>query len=457
MAAGDAEIDTEFCGKTLDLFTTRSSWDEETPLFAGMMGGQSSMNHGHLDNCSWVYYNDGYVWIADIGSESYNIYKDTDYPSASDWNASTKTMNLHFRYRYYRLSSEGHNTLILTGHQDTLPYGQNAQGSTYTPLLEIGDSGQYYFADENGSYVIYDTQPLYKSVSGSQYTNYCNRGMVLTNGRTTLVIQDEMEFANMEKFAWCAHVNLSGGYYPVDVETSDDGKSVYILSDKFGEGVVCRMTIVMEYDDNRYGFEIRKTDPLTGETDGVYLLNSTMPFDSHLEYGGDDQDGRSNVRNIIITPKTNGKETTVRSVNMAVVIETFDNLEIAQSAGVSYKYTPMSKWETYEEGKYSEVVSNDDENVRQQPTQNDFGTLIGNAGYVETELAYNKLYELPDIYTMLTDTNWIIKQLGGAHTFSDEYRVPAEAMNKYIATYEKYVTQMNTKLDNAAWIIDSLT
>ena len=142
---------------------------------------------------------------------------------------------------------------------------------------------------------------------------------------------------------------------------------------------------------------------------------------------------------------------------MAVVIETFDNLEIAQSAAVSYKYTPMEKWETYEEGKYSENIKNDDANIRQQPSKNDLYNIIGNAGVIESELVYNKLYEIPDIYTILTENNWIIKQLGGAHTFSSEFRTPAEAINKFIETYEKYVAQMNTKLDNAASIIDKLT
>lgn len=451
------ELDIDYLGKQLDLFVTRSSWDEEKPLFAAMMAGQSSVNHGHLDNGNWVFYDAGRTWIIDPGSESYNVYKDTDYPAASDWNSSTKTMNLRFRYRYYKLSSEGHNVLLLTGHQDTLPYGQNAQSSTYAHMMEIGDTGEYYYADENGSFVMYDMQPIYKSVSGVQYTNYARRGMLLTNGRNTVVIQDEVQFANMEKFAWCAHAEFDGAKYnPTKYEISEDGKSIYLVS-VGDEIVVCRMSIVMEYDDNRFSFEVRDTDPTIGNTKGVYLLDATLPFDSHLEYGNDEQGLRGYLKNIIITPKNGTEETTVRSVEMAVVLETFDSLEEAKKAPISYEFTPMEKWETYEEGRYSDNVVSDDQPMRKDPTPDDFATLIGYAGFVENELLFNKVYEISDIYTILTDTNWIIRQLGGSNSFTGGYYDSAVYVEKIITQYDKYVTQMNTKLDDAASIIDNLT
>lgn len=447
------ELDVDYLGKQLDMFVTRSSWTDEKPLFAGIMAGQSSVNHGHLDNGSWVYYSAGHAWIIDPGSESYNVYKDTDYPSTSDWDPSTKTMKLRFRYRYYRLSAEGHNVLLLTGHHDTLPYGQNAQGNTYAHLMEIGDTGEYYYGDENGSFVMYDMQPIYKSVSGAQYTNYARRGMLLTNGRKTLVIQDEVEFANMEYFAWCAHSELLGGLRVDRYEISEDGKTLFLIA----EDAVCRMSIVMEYEDNRYGFEARLTNPTIGRTEGVYLLDATLPFDSHLEYGNDDQSNRDTLRNFIITPKRNGVETTVRSVNMAIVLETYENIEEAKTAPLSYVYTPMQEWETYAEGTYTGGISDGDVEMRKQPTVSDFEILLENASYLENEIAYYKIYDIFNIYSILTDTNWIIVQLGGANTFTGDYQEYARYVNTMIARYEAYVEQMNKKLDNVAAIIDNLT
>ncbi len=451
------ELDIDYFGKQLDLFVTRSSWDEEMPLFAAIMAGQSSVNHGHLDNGGWVFYDRGHVWITDPGSEGYNVYKDTDYPATSDWNAALKTMNLRFRYRYYRLSSEGHNVLILTGHQDTLPYGQNAQRNTYAHFMEIGDTGEFYYGDENGSFVMYDMNPIYKSVSGAQYTNYARRGMLLTNGRNTIVIQDEIQFANMEKFAWCAHANFAGEYYPDRYEISEDGKSIYLLAELEGKTAVCRMSIVMEYEDNRFGFEVRDTDPTIGKTKGVYLLDSTLPYDSHLEYGNASQSVRATLKNIIITPKNGTEETSVRSLEMAVVMETFDSIDDAKSAPISYEYTPMEKWETYEEGRYDENFANKDQEMRKNPTTDDFATLIGNAGDIENGIMFNKVYEIHNIYSILTDTNWIIKQLGGANTFTGAYYDSAVYVETITKRYESYVTQMNTKLNSAAEIISLLT
>ena len=451
----DAELDLDYFGKTFELFVTRSSWDDEKPLFAGISAGPSSLNHGHLDNGSWVFYDEGHVWITDPGSESYNVYKDTDYPSPGDWNSTTKTMNLRFRYRYYRLSSEGHNTLILTGHQDTLPYGQNAQTTTNSPSIEIGDTGEYYYSDENGSFVMFDMQPIYKSVSGTQYTNYARRGMLLTNGRNTLVIQDEVEFANMEYYAWCAHAMLSGGYYPDSYKISNDGKTLYLTTAE--DDAVCRLSIVMEYEDGRFAWEHRLTNPTIGNTEGVYLLNSTLPIDSYLEYGNDTQYNRDTLRNFVITPRRNGELTTTRSLNMAVVVEAFGSMAEAETAPVAYEFTPMEQWETYGVEKFSGVQTSPDTEMRDQPTSKDLEKLIEYAGGIESDLGLFKLYEVPFIYSSLTESRFIITGLGGANSFSDEYKEPAIYLNGIIARYEAYVTQMNKKLDNVASIVDNLT
>ena len=452
----DVELDLDFFGKTFELFVTRSSWDEEKPLFAGISAGQSSTgSHSHLDNGSWVFYDEGHTWIIDPGSESYNVYKDTDYPVSSDWNTTTKTMTLHFRYRYYKLSAEGHNTLILTGHHDTMPYGQNAQKATNSPSIEIGDTGEYYYSDENGSFVMFDMQPIYKSLSGTQYTNYARRGMFLTNGRNTLVIQDEVEFANMEYYAWCAHSMLDGGYYPDGYKISDDGKTLYLTTAE--DNAVCRLSIVMEYDDSRFAWEHRLTNPTIGNTEGVYLLNATLPIDSHLEYGNDAQYNRDNLRNFVITPRRNGELTTTRSLNMAVVVEAFGSMAEAEVAPVAYEFTPMEQWETYGVEKFSGVQLSPDTEMRDQPTSRDLEKLIEYAGGIESDLGLFKIYEVPFIYSSLTESRFIITGLGGANSFSDEYKESAIYLNGIIARYEAYVTQMNKKLDNVASIVDNLT
>ena len=443
----------EYVGESIDLFTTRSSWDEETPLFAGIMGGvANNANHGHLDVGSWVFYDEGQKWIIDLAKENYNVQQDTDYPSTGDWNASTKEMKLHHRYRYYRMSAEGHNTLILTGRQDTLPYGMNAWDA-YAHLLPVDDAGNLYYSDDNGSYVMYDMTDIYASISGDRYANSAKRGMLLTNGRKTLVIQDEIDFKTMEYFAWSAHTGAR-------ITPSEDGKHVYL---SVGE-LVCRMSIVMENNgDSRYKFEVRSTSPTEENSDSTYLLNATYGIDIRNTIGGEAQKSRGGIQNVVITPRDSGgtlvSDSTVR---LAVVIEVFQTYRAAEDAPVSYQYTPMSEWETYEEGRYSNVVKED---LREDPGKNSAASLTKmrtNASAIKVEYEnvnpnMNKeIQEIDGIYSMLTDSTWIINGTRYSSLTGDN-RACADMIRRYAAAYDKYVAAMNEKLNKASFIIDKLT
>lgn len=466
MGEADATIDLEYCEPTCSLFVTRSDW-EPGGLFAGIIGGAGITNHAHSDAGTWVYYNEGIAWIRDMGSESYNVRSDTDYPAnneAADWDATNKVVKLHNRFRYYKLSTEGHNTLIITGRPDTLPYGHRVAYAANADMIELGeDTGKYSFSNEYGSYTMLDMNDFYIGGNGAAYTSSAKRGMLLTNGRKTLVIQDEVQFNSMEYFAWSAHVNLNSRAYmgveSIILPEDGDGKTIYI----FGVNKkVCRMSIVMPYDDARYTFQVRTTDPTLAQIaagDRTYLLESTFAIDSHLELGGDKQDVRNTWRNIIITPSDNGVQTTDRAVQLAVVMEVFDSMAEAEIAPVSYQYTPMENWEPYEEGRYSVAVDGDDVELRDIPTTADFNGVIGSAArniQQSFELDY-KLYEITDIYRRLTDATYSIKGLGGASSFTGINRDYAEYINTIVVLYEKYCEEMNKRLDVAADIVDALT
>ena len=471
LALGDADStrELEYCEPTCSLFVTRSDW-EPGGLYAGMIGGAGITNHAHSDAGTWVYFNEGITWIKDMGSESYNVRSDTDYPSsneAADWDATNKVVKLHNRFRYYKLSTEGHNTLIITGRPDTLPYGHRVAYAANADMIEIGEgTGEYSFSNEYGSYMMLDMNDFYIGGNGTAYTSSAKRGMLLTNGRKTLVIQDEVQFNNMEYFAWSAHVNVDGRSYvgvrsgDSAIVVSEDGKTVYIygVNDK-----VCRMSIVMPYDDARYTFQVRKTDPTLAELEAgskEYLLESTFASDSHLELGGDKQDNRKTWRNIVITPNRDGIATTDRSVELAVVMEVFDNLTEAESAPISYQYTRMENWEPYEEGRYSNVSSDGDEaELRDIPTTEDFSKVINpSASKIRSAFELgDKLYQISNIYSMLTNSAYSIKGLGGANSFTGKNRDNAEYLNEIIALYEKYCAKLNARLDVASGIVEKLT
>ncbi len=72
----------------------RSGWSSDSAYLA-IKGGTPAVNHGHMDVGSFVYDVHGIRWIADLGSENYNL---PGYFGKQRWD-------------YYRLQNRSHNTL----------------------------------------------------------------------------------------------------------------------------------------------------------------------------------------------------------------------------------------------------------------------------------------------------------------------------------------------------------
>jgi hypothetical protein len=79
----------------------RSEWNDPNAFFIGCKGGDNQANHAHLDLGTFVFDALGVRWIADLGSDDYNL---PDY-----WNAKEGGT----RWSYFRLGSKSHNTLTL--------------------------------------------------------------------------------------------------------------------------------------------------------------------------------------------------------------------------------------------------------------------------------------------------------------------------------------------------------
>ncbi|MCD6506225.1 heparinase II/III family protein [Candidatus Poribacteria bacterium] len=77
----------------------RSRWEDERAIFIGFKGGDNKANHSHLDLGSFVLDADGHRWAVDLGADDYNI---PGYFGRQRWS-------------YYRLRTEGHNTITLNG------------------------------------------------------------------------------------------------------------------------------------------------------------------------------------------------------------------------------------------------------------------------------------------------------------------------------------------------------
>ena len=77
----------------------RSAWDNPNALWVGFKGGDNQVNHSHLDLGTFVLDALGERWALDLGGDDYNL---PGYFGGKRWT-------------YYRLRTEGHNTLVVNG------------------------------------------------------------------------------------------------------------------------------------------------------------------------------------------------------------------------------------------------------------------------------------------------------------------------------------------------------
>ena len=288
----DVALDYNF--KAIDTATLRSGFETES-VYTGLHVGPNSVSHGDMDCGNFTLSMAGIKWIADPGSENYNV--------AGFWNGGENGT----RYKLYCKSVEGHSTVMIR-NDSSIPRGQ-----TYTSTSSNYATIDEFYSDENGSFAIADMTTEY----GSNCING-KRGVLLTNSRTTVILQDEISFKNPADLTWVLNINITN-YQNI----SEDGKTIRVKArNKEGELVVLRMTLITDNPDLRF----RKMDAY--ET----VFSSTVTKNN----SGDDPLARDPVPRICI--EANG----VTSFNVAVVFQ----MEEHTDEVVAYNYTEMSNWRT---------------------------------------------------------------------------------------------------------------
>lgn len=96
-APHEQPLDRLFTG--VQVVTMRTAWNDPSATFVAVKGGDNRVNHGHLDLGTFVLDADGVRWAVDLGPDDYNI---PGYFGAQRWS-------------YYRNMTEGHNTLLIGG------------------------------------------------------------------------------------------------------------------------------------------------------------------------------------------------------------------------------------------------------------------------------------------------------------------------------------------------------
>lgn len=89
--------------KNVNVACLRSGWTKDA-TFLGIKGGSNQASHGHLDLGSFVLDALGERWATDLGPDDYNL---PGYFGKQRWD-------------YYRLRTEGHNTLNISGQNQVL-------------------------------------------------------------------------------------------------------------------------------------------------------------------------------------------------------------------------------------------------------------------------------------------------------------------------------------------------
>ena len=187
-----AGLSLDYAMDGIDAFTIRNGW-ERGSLFAGIIGGENpdGGSHNQLDSGAFVYHNLGKMWFCDLGSDNYN--------SRGIANGEGYFSN----YALYRRNAEGNNCLCI----NSLPFGQLMGGR--------GVMTEYKSSD-TASYAIIDNTDIY----GTDKVRSAKRGMLLTNSRRTLVIKDEVDFAEKESAFTSAHFEVK----KITADISSDGK-----------------------------------------------------------------------------------------------------------------------------------------------------------------------------------------------------------------------------------------
>jgi hypothetical protein len=108
----------------------RGRWNDPKSWFVGFKGGDAQASHGHLDLGSFVFDALGQRWAADLSGDSYSL---PGYFGDERWN-------------YYRMRTEGHNTLTVDGRNQDLDAKAPivATSSAMNNLFAVADLSQAY-------------------------------------------------------------------------------------------------------------------------------------------------------------------------------------------------------------------------------------------------------------------------------------------------------------------------
>jgi hypothetical protein len=193
-AAGEtkkAEFPLDRYFRDSEVVSMRSAWNDSDATFIAFKAGDNKANHSHLDLGTFVLDALGHRWALDLAGDNYSL---PGYFGGQRWD-------------YYRLRTEGQNTLILNPSDKP---GQDPRAAT--KILRFA-------TQPNASFAVADLTPAY-----ALQATKVQRGVMLL-GRKQVLIQDEIESAAPSDTWWFMHT-------PAEIKIEGDGSSAVLTQGK---------------------------------------------------------------------------------------------------------------------------------------------------------------------------------------------------------------------------------
>ena len=105
----DPAVHTYVCGGTTPMLIYRSGWKSPNDTYLAVKGGLSMSSHGHCDQGSFYFEDDGVVWATDIGMQDYESLESKDLHIWSMRQGKD-------RWKVFRIGPFSHNILTVNGH-----------------------------------------------------------------------------------------------------------------------------------------------------------------------------------------------------------------------------------------------------------------------------------------------------------------------------------------------------
>jgi hypothetical protein len=190
-----AGVSRSWLSPKLNSVFLRSGWNDKAAGYAAVKGGSNWVSHAHPELGSFVYDARGQRWGMDLGLDDYNL------PGYFD---------VKRRKRWYRLSTQGQNTLRIAGKQQ--PH------TAFAPVT--------HFATKRGrTHAVVDLRKAYPAAKRVK------RGVALLGG-DALMVQDEVVAKRVRSVDWTMHTRAA-------IKVSADGQFAELAQG--GERVVAQI------------------------------------------------------------------------------------------------------------------------------------------------------------------------------------------------------------------------